>query len=188
METLKAIKQRRSIRSFETTNVSRKIINDIVNTARFSPSAKNRQPWLFVVPNKKKKDEIANLMTFQLKSSKDGATEKKIYNYQSSVNRTANIVRICPKVILIFRPLQKVWIESDYLSIGAAIENICLRALDWDLSTLIIRDIVYTRNEIAEMMGYKKMDLVAAVALGHPKSRPINRQRKKLEEILIYKK
>ena len=77
METLKAIKQRRSIRSFETTNVSRKIINDIVNTARFSPSAKNRQPWLFVVPNKKKKDEIANLMTFQLKSSKDGATEKK---------------------------------------------------------------------------------------------------------------
>ena len=44
------------------------------------------------------------------------------------------------------------------------------------------------RNEIAEMMGYKKMDLVAAVALGHPKSRPINRQRKKLEEILIYKK
>ena len=49
MEIINAIKQRRSIRKFKDVSISKKQINEILNCGRLAPSAKNRQPWKFVV-------------------------------------------------------------------------------------------------------------------------------------------
>ncbi len=37
-------------------------VEDIVNCGRLAPSAKNRQPWYFVIPKGKAKDKIADMM------------------------------------------------------------------------------------------------------------------------------
>ena len=58
MELGKAIESRRSIRSFNDKVLDKNTLMDILNHAILAPSAKNRQPWYFVViqnPDLKKK-------------------------------------------------------------------------------------------------------------------------------------
>ena len=62
METLKSIEERRSIRGYTKEKVSRKIVEDILNCGRLAPSAKNRQPWYFVIVENNIKDKIADMM------------------------------------------------------------------------------------------------------------------------------
>ena len=47
------LETRRSIRYFNQNTVSNELLNKIVNTARFAPSAMNKQPWEFIIVNKK---------------------------------------------------------------------------------------------------------------------------------------
>lgn len=49
MEVYQAIKSNRSVREFTDQPVSREDIEQIVNAGRLAGSAKNRQPWRFVV-------------------------------------------------------------------------------------------------------------------------------------------
>lgn len=49
MDVLQAIKSNRSVRQFTDQPVPREQIEQIVNAGRLSGSAKNRQPWHFVV-------------------------------------------------------------------------------------------------------------------------------------------
>ncbi len=53
MELTAAIRGRRSIRKFEPRNVPKEVITDILETARWSPSWGNTQPWsLYVLTGK----------------------------------------------------------------------------------------------------------------------------------------
>jgi nitroreductase len=52
---LKFLKIRRSIRVFGNKNISKKQLEKIVDTARFAPTARNLQPWEFVVVTDKAK-------------------------------------------------------------------------------------------------------------------------------------
>jgi nitroreductase len=49
MEVSEAIRGNRSVRQFSDQSVSRADIEEIVNAGRLSGSAKNRQPWQFVI-------------------------------------------------------------------------------------------------------------------------------------------
>ena len=49
MELNIVIKNRRSIRGFKKEDISREVIEDILNCGRLAPSAKNRHPWYFVI-------------------------------------------------------------------------------------------------------------------------------------------
>lgn len=53
MESLEALKTRRSIRKFKEGKISEDIINELLNCAMFSPSAFDYQPWHFIVIDKK---------------------------------------------------------------------------------------------------------------------------------------
>jgi nitroreductase len=49
MDTLQAIKTRRSIRKFLDKPVSREMVRELLEAAMFAPSAGNEQPWQFIV-------------------------------------------------------------------------------------------------------------------------------------------
>ena len=49
MDTLEAIRTRRSIRKYTSQPVSEEIINELLTAAMYAPSAGNEQPWHFVV-------------------------------------------------------------------------------------------------------------------------------------------
>ena len=49
MDTLEAIKRRRSIREFTDEPVSREILTEILDAARWAPTTSNQQRWRFIV-------------------------------------------------------------------------------------------------------------------------------------------
>lgn len=70
MELNKVIKSRRSIRKYKNIEISNDIIEDLIESARLAPSAKNRQPWEFMIVKGKVKNQIADIMLEQLKNQK----------------------------------------------------------------------------------------------------------------------
>jgi nitroreductase len=63
MGPLETIKVRRSIREYSDLGISKDLLEKIVDAARFSPTARNVQPWEFIVvtqiPTLKKLGELA---------------------------------------------------------------------------------------------------------------------------------
>ena len=183
METLKTIKDRRSIRAFKNDDIDKKTVEDILNCGRLAPSAKNKQPWFFVVVKGSTKDKIADLMIEDTKN-RNITEEKQKIGFNSSVNPTANVIKEAPILILIFREKNDNWIVGDNLSIGACVQNICLRAVDLGLGTLWIRDIVYVADKVADMLNHSDLELNCAISLGYANQSPSARPRKKLEDII----
>ena len=62
METIECIKTRQSIRKFKQDPVARETIMDLLETARWSPSYKNSQPWEIVILSGKSKEAVTKLM------------------------------------------------------------------------------------------------------------------------------
>ena len=54
MDVKETIEKRRSIRKYQNREVSQKIIDELIESARLSPSAYNAQPWKFKIINDKK--------------------------------------------------------------------------------------------------------------------------------------
>ena len=172
MELKEVIENRRSIRKYKCEEVQNEVIQDLIECARLAPSAKNRQPWEFLIVKNNAKNEIANIM---LENEK---------NRNVSVKETAKIIKEAPILILVFKQYNENWIVGDALGVGAAIEHICLRATDLGLGSLWIRDTTYSQKEIAKLVGYENMELISAIAVGYADEQPKQRPRKKLEEIL----
>jgi len=60
METLEAIKTRRSVREFSDRKVEKEKILEILDAGRFAPSGLNNQPWKFrIVRDRKEKELLA---------------------------------------------------------------------------------------------------------------------------------
>ena len=60
MDVFEAIQKRKSIRSYEPMPIQRETIEKLLEAARAAPSAKNRQPWHFiVVTESEKKKELS---------------------------------------------------------------------------------------------------------------------------------
>jgi nitroreductase len=62
MDALECIKSRQSIRAFTKEPVPEATIKAVVETARWSPSYKNSQPWEVMVVSGEKKQALSNMM------------------------------------------------------------------------------------------------------------------------------
>ena len=185
MEFIKVVENRRSIRKYKNKDVSKDLITELINSARLCQSAKNRQPWIFGVLKGKKKDYIADLMLNWCDSENIKEAENAI-GYKSSVKNTANIIKEAPVLILVFRENNDKWITGDMLSIGAAIEHICLRATDLDLGSLWIRDTVYVQKEICEFVNHSELELVSTITIGYSNEFPNPRPRKDVKDMIVF--
>lgn len=183
MNVIEAIEKRRSIRAFKNNDISKEIVEDILNAGRLAPSAKNRQPWYFVVVKNEIKDKIANMM-IQYSLNHDDSIERKKIGFKGSVNSTANVIKEAPILVLIFREKNDNWVVGDNLSIGACVENMCLRALELGIASLWIRDTVYVAEDIAKFLNYEDMELNCTLSLGIANQEPKQRPRKELKNIV----
>ena len=62
MEAIESIKTRMSIRKFRPEPVPKDTLLEVINTARWSPSYKNSQPWKVVIVSGQRKDELSNTL------------------------------------------------------------------------------------------------------------------------------
>lgn len=76
------------------------------------------------------------------------------------------------------------WAKGDRLSIGACVENMCLRATELGIGSLWILDTVYVEKEIQEITHDENMELVCSLLLGYPDQKPRKKNRKELKDIM----
>ena len=62
MDAITCIKERMSIRAFTDKPVPRELLTEIIDTAKWSPSYKNSQPWEVLVLSGEKKEGLSNLL------------------------------------------------------------------------------------------------------------------------------
>lgn len=186
MDVRTAIERRRSIRKYKNDSIDKSIIEDILDCGRLAQSAKNRQPWQFVVvTNKEKIKEIADLI-IDNHTAEDDRYDIEILKSINTAVASANVIKQAPVLVLVFQPNDEGWSTGDNLSIGACIENMCLRAVELNLGSLWIRDIVYVKSKIANCVGKydDKLILNSALAIGIADEQPVARPRKKLQDII----
>jgi len=69
MDAIECIKTRMSIRGFKPHPVPMEILTTIVETAKWSPSYKNTQPWEVVIISGKKKEELSKILLEELEKN-----------------------------------------------------------------------------------------------------------------------
>lgn len=160
MQTWEAIIKRRSVREYLPKEVSKEILIKIVDAARLAATARNEQPWEFVVvTDKARKTEIAGI------SAPNGA-----------------FIAEAGALIAVFCLDSKYYLEDG----SAATENILVMAADLGLGACwVAGDKKPYCREILELLGVpEKYKLVSLVSLGYPKNAPKVIPKREVEEVL----
>ena len=71
MNILDAIQARQSIRSFKNKEVSKEIIENILNISKFAPSGGNTQPWKIYVLNQDLMKKLETCLLYTSPSPRD---------------------------------------------------------------------------------------------------------------------
>ena len=195
---IKEIENRRSIRKYKADNIDRKLIEDMIYSASLAPSAKNRQPWKFIVYQGEEKDKLVSVMRNGIETEK--STHKLMPEWAFAIPDAENTVRImqeAPCLIAVLNTNQHTPFECiqgenriveicDSLSIGAAIENLLLTATSHGLGTLWIANTCFAYNELTAFIGTDNQ-LTGIVAVGLANESPAKRPRKPLSDIIDYR-
>ncbi len=149
METFKAITTRRSIRKFLNKNVPDEFVSKILEAAMFAPSARNTQPWHFVVINKR---DLLNKIPL-------------VHPFADMCYQASIAILVCGD-----NQLEKL---EGYIALncGAATQNILLCAHDLGLGAVWLG--VYPRKErmepIAKLFNLPENIIpISLVAIGYP--------------------
>jgi len=187
MQILDAIAQRRSIRKFKDEPVPEETLRKILLAATLAPSGKNRQPWRFIVVQGEKRADMLRVMRKGIEKLKEQGVNT------GSSEWSVRVMEQAPVTIFVFDDnednLERERTFVDFLgnivdiqSIGAAIQNMLLAALDYGLGTLWICDVFYAYEELCDWLGEAHL-MVAAVSVGYPDEQPKARPRQPVDEV-----
>lgn len=156
------IKNRRSIRKYKPDEIPENYITEIINSARIAPSGSNKQPWHFIVVNKKEIIQKLGLPNWATK---------------------APVIIVC-----CVDPLEGRW----YIIDGSiAFEHIILSATNLGLGTCWIgrfyENLGETDKRIKKILNIPDhMRVLAVTPLGYPAEEPSEIYRKSLADITHY--
>ncbi len=163
MDIKEVIRSRRSIRRYEDKPIPPDKLEAVFDMARLAPSARNLQPWEFIV--------------VQDKSTRKGIAEG--CRYGSFLSECPAIIIGCGDV-----QLSPKWASSDTV---IAMEHIALAAIEEGLGTCWIG--AFDENEIRGLLRIpENLKVIALMAIGFPDERPKPRSRKTLAEFVSYGK
>ena len=92
---------------------------------------------------------------------------------------------LAPVLILVFQQQDGLCQTGDTLSIGAALEHMCLRAQELGLGALWILDTCYTQEDICRYVGSSELELCCALCVGYAAEAPEARPRMELSELMV---
>ncbi len=165
MDFFEAIEERRSIRKYQDTPVSREKLEKILEAGRLAPSAKNIEPWHFIaVTNAEKRKALS------------GGTWAKFLTQAPLVIVACGDKKASPK-----------WYAID---VALAVENMVLTAVSLGLGTCCVGS--FTEKDIKTALKIpENFEVLVMLAIGYPgdhvdlSSKLLNivRTRKSLSEV-----
>ncbi len=193
-----AIYDRRSIRKFLNTPISKEDITDIIQSGMKAPSSKNRQPWEFIVVQGKEKEEMLKIFRQGIaREEKENPLLPQSKQHIAGAKYTVDSMTEAPVIVFVMNSLGKSILAGlspeeriseicNIQSIGASIQNMLLAAAEKGIGSLWICDIYFAYFELCQWLN-SPGQLVAAVAFGYPNEFPEARPRKKFEDTVIWR-
>ena len=193
------LRTRRSIRRFKPDLVPGSVIETILTTATYAPSAHHRQPWRFVVVTDLSiKIKLANAMAqdFERDLTQDGLPAEKI---QSQIKRSKERITSAPVAILLCLDMSEMDSYPDgkrnkaeytmaVQSVAAAGLQLLLAAHAeglggvWACWPLFVKETIQKTLNLPESWEPQGMFFV-----GYIEVLPETRERKPLQDIAIYR-
>lgn len=195
---IREIEARRSIRKFSSTDIPDDIILKIIEAGAKAPSAKNRQPWKFIIVKGDSKAGMLEAFQNGLKQEKPGnGILPNSKQHVAGAEYTMEIMRQAPVTIFVLNtegkdlfqiltPEEKVYDIANIQSISAAIQNMLLAATEMGIGSLWICDVFFAYRELTGWLS-ENGEMIAAITLGYPLETPNERPRKKLLDILSWR-
>lgn len=159
MEAIECIKSRRSVRSYNDKNIDKETLRDIIDCARLATTARNEQPWEFIVV-------------------KDKASLKKL----ADIAPNGGFLSGANAGIAVISKDAKYYLEDGC----AATENILLAARAYGIGTCWIAGAKKDyEQEVLEHLdipqGYK---LVSLISMGYTDEFPEAHGKRELQDVL----
>lgn len=176
MELNKVLKERRSIRKYLNKPVEKEKIYELIEFANYAPSWKNSQVSRYYVIDKEDR--------------KEDFVEKCLYNFNKKNVINAPVIIVCTvvdKIIGIKEGKYETHLKDgyQYLDNGLQIENLCLKAFDLGLGTLIMG--LYDENETRKFLKIPDNEKITVlISVGYTDFSPNMPSRKSLDEILKF--
>ena len=168
MDVFTAISQRKSMRAYKETDVEEDKLKKILEAARLSPSASNRQDWKFIMV-------------------RDKETKKKLAKAafgQSFIGEAPVVIVACgtdtKTIMLCGQPAYTV-------DVSIACAFMILQAYELGLGTCWIG--AFKEDEVKKILKIpESVRVVAMTPLGYPNQPPSQRSRKNLDQIVCLEK
>ena len=168
MKILDIIRARRSVRKFRSDPVPEDVVRRALEAARLAPSAKNFQPWKFIVV-------------------RDPETKRRLAKAsagQSFMAAAPLIIVACGFPENSFARMGR-YMNSWPVDVTIALEHLILQAHEDGLGTCWIG--AFEEEEVKAVLGIPaEVKVLALTPLGYPAETPASRGRKNLEEIVSY--
>ncbi len=202
--------ERRSVRKYQDQPVARELIEEIIDLARYAPSATNSQTWYFlVVDNKARIKEIAAIMRNKLELVAADAESKELskrtvflirsFTYYATAFENAPVVIIAAappyksKFREILQDLPELgftvdWDKEAIKSNALACQNIMLAAQAHGLATCpFTGPIIVAGEELTTLLGLPAdYEINMLISLGYPAESPKMPKRKPLGDVISY--
>lgn len=170
MDFYEVIKKRRSVRKYRPDPIPDDLLKRILEAGRIAPSAKNIQPWKFVV-------------------IKDSENKKRIAEACRGQHWIADA-----GVIVCGCALEKIawgrmggYMSSFAVDLAIAMDHIILAAANEGLGTCWIG--AFEEKKVKELLNIPEdVRVVALTPIGYPAEEPKDRGRKDFKEIFVYEK
>jgi coenzyme F420-0:L-glutamate ligase / coenzyme F420-1:gamma-L-glutamate ligase len=190
------LRTRRSIRRFKPDPVPDPVLNEILHTATFAPSAHHRQPWRFVVmKDSSSKKHLSGAMAeeFQRDLEKDKLAadeiEKRVTRSRERITNAPIVIMLCVDMSEMDDYPDEQRKKAEYLIATQSVANAGMQLLlaahaeglggVWVCSPMFAQKTVQRALNISNTWEPQAMFLI-----GYPADIPEPRERKSIKEIL----
>lgn len=159
-----AILRRRSIREFTDQPVDQADLDRIVTAGTWAPSGLNNQPWRFVL-----------------------VTDPEIRARLAPLTHYSHIIEGAAALIAVYLDIEAMYdVVKDQQAAGACIQNMLLCSEELGLGAVWLGQILKNKKQVNAVFGLdERYDLMAVLALGHPRHRDQQSTRKPLTEVIL---
>ena len=193
------LRTRRSIRHFKPDPVPDPVVETVLTTATFAPSAHHRQPWRFVIvkdPNTRAKLADAMAIDFERDLIRDELSSEKI---QVQIKRSKERMISAPAVILLCLDMSEMDVYPDkkrkqaefrmaVQSVATAGMQLLLAAHAEGLGSVWVCSPLFAQETIQQTLTLPETwEPQAMYFLGYLLDNPEARERKSLAEITLYR-
>ncbi|MEM2249740.1 MAG: nitroreductase family protein [Candidatus Bathyarchaeia archaeon] len=194
MDVVELIKTRRSIRKFKPTKVSRKVLDVLLDLAKWAPSAHNAQPWrIIVVDDENVKARLATAMGKAWLSDMlmDGVPKEKaeyIVKVESwqRITESPVVIIACLSMENMHKYPDRRRKRAEYImgvqSVAAYVQNMLLLAHYHGLGACWICAPLFCQNAVRKVLGLpSEVEPQAMIIMGYPDEKPEPPPRRPLE-------